>query len=513
MRHQYAALLATCLLGSASALLQEVSPSLCDADVQQYSGYFTLTTGTKLAQKHYFYWFFEARNQPETAPVLLWMTGGPGCSSAVALFGENGPCHVSPDGSFTTKNNFSWNEVANIIFIDQPAGTGFSYGLGMDHNETSVANDMYDFLQQFFTAHPKYSANPFYTFGESFAGHYVPAVTHKIWQMNQQLHAGQVRIPLVGTAIGNGLVDPLTQFKVQGRPSPSTQPNLPGAGGHASLKSERRNPAAPVPARICGWLSPTPTLPLSFALLTHSLPPRRDSSARPCVQYYAEMVVSSNDHKPAVSNVTHALMRASLGPCLAAIRACQAAPATCVLAIDTCNIGQLLPYTASGMNPYDMRVKCAKPPLCYDFSNVANYLGQKAVKAALGVPESRNWADCNRAVALSFELSGDWMQSFQDKLPDQLASGIRVLVYAGDQDYICNWLGNQAWTREMKWPGKAAFGAAEVTEWKVHGQPAGTIQTASNFTFLRVYDAGHMVPRDQPVNALAMVKSFIASEF
>ena len=79
MRHQYAALLATCLLCSASALLQEVSPSLCDADVQQYSGYYTLTTGKKLAQKHYFYWFFEARNQPETAPVLLWMTGGPGC--------------------------------------------------------------------------------------------------------------------------------------------------------------------------------------------------------------------------------------------------------------------------------------------------------------------------------------------------------------------------------------------------------------------------------------------------
>merc|ERR550537_1421138 len=103
------------------------------------------------------------------------------------------------------------------------------------------------------------------------------------------------------------------------------------------------------------------------------------------------------------------------------------------------------------MNPYDMRVKCAKPPLCYDFSNVKTFLDQPEVKAAIGVPANRHWADCNRAVALSFELSGDWMQSFETKIPDQLADGIRVLVYAGDQDYICNWLGNRAWAHAMKW--------------------------------------------------------------
>ena len=62
----------------------------------------------------------------------------------------------------------------------------------------------------------------------------------------------------------------------------------------------------------------------------------------------------------------------------------------------------------------------------------------------------------------------------------------------------------------MRWPGQAAFGAAQVAEWKVDGKAAGTLQTASNFTFLRVFDAGHMVPRDQPANALAMVNSFIA---
>ena len=64
------------------------------------------------------------------------------------------------------------------------------------------------------------------------------------------------------------------------------------------------------------------------------------------------------------------------------------------------------------MNPYDMRVKCAKPPLCYDFSNVATYLARPEVQAKLGVT-GHKWADCDRGVALGFELDGDWMQSYQ----------------------------------------------------------------------------------------------------
>lgn len=260
--------------------------------------------------------------------------------------------------------------------------------------------------------------------------------------MNQALPPGAQAINLAGTAVGNGLTNPLVQF-----------------------------------------------------------------------QYYAEMAVSTNDHKPAVSNATHALMKIATPACVAAIRACQTTPATCILAIDTCNIGLLIPYTLSGMNPYDMREKCKVPPLCYDFSGVAKFLARADVKTALGVPANRHWSDCNRAVALSFELSGDWMQSFQTKIQDQLAAGIRVLIYAGDQDYICNWLGNRAWTNELKWPGQSAFAGAGTKPWVVSGAEAGTIQTAKNLTFLRVYDAGHMVPRDQPAEALAMVKSFLAAEW
>eukprot|EP00494_Astrolonche_serrata_P005016 UN05031 len=95
-----------------------------------------------------------------------------------------------------------------------------------------------------------------------------------------------------------------------------------------------------------------------------------------------------------------------------------------------------------------MRVPCAVPPLCYDFSNVATYLSQKSVTEALGTT-GHKWSDCNHAVAMAFELSGDWMKNYQTMIPDQLNSGIRVLMYAGDQDYICNWLGNQAWVKAL----------------------------------------------------------------
>eukprot|EP00501_MAST-03F_sp_TOSAG23-6_P000285 GSMAST32.ASY1.ANO1.291.1 assembled CDS len=171
---------------NAYGTLETSSPSgLCDV-TKQYSGYYKLGT----QNKNYFYWFFESRNDPANAPLVLWLTGGPGCSSEVALFGENGPCKVQSD--LTTKTNpNSWNENANLIYIDQPAGTGFSYG-SHDTNETETKE--------------------FFVFGESYAGHYVPAVTHRIYEGNKNVKSGDIYIPLKGLAIGNGLTDPEIQY-------------------------------------------------------------------------------------------------------------------------------------------------------------------------------------------------------------------------------------------------------------------------------------------------------------
>ena len=124
------------------------------------------------------------------------MTGGPGCSSEVALFGENGPCSVNDAGDGTLPNAFSWNSRANLLYVDQPTGTGFSYGRDKDHDEAGVAADMYDFLQQFYAAHPSLLANELFIVGESYAGHYVPAVSHAVWANNKELPAGALALNL-----------------------------------------------------------------------------------------------------------------------------------------------------------------------------------------------------------------------------------------------------------------------------------------------------------------------------
>jgi carboxypeptidase C (cathepsin A) len=149
------------------------------------------------------------------------MTGGPGCSSGIALFNENGPCSVKMSGMSTKKNAFSWNSKANMLFIDQPAGTGFSFGEAesdYDHNEAGVSRDMYNFLQAFYAAHPEYKPNPFHVFGESYGGHFVPATAGAILAGNKvAVNEGKFVIPLKGVGIGNGLTAPEIQYGFYGK--------------------------------------------------------------------------------------------------------------------------------------------------------------------------------------------------------------------------------------------------------------------------------------------------------
>lgn len=101
-----------------------------------------------------FYWMFESRDAPSTDPLVLWLTGGPGCASEVALFYENGPYQFNEDGSLKTNAN-SWNEVSNLLYVDQPVGTGFSQGgLHDARSEEEVAADMAVMLRGFLEQNP-----------------------------------------------------------------------------------------------------------------------------------------------------------------------------------------------------------------------------------------------------------------------------------------------------------------------------------------------------------------------
>merc|ERR1712070_1043956 len=135
---------------------------------------------------------------------------------------------------------------------------------------------------------------------------------------------------------------------------------------------------------------------------------------------------------------------------------------------------------------------------------MGTFLNLDSTKDALHISkESHHWESCNMGINLRFHT--DWMKDFSPYVADLLNAGIPSLIYAGDVDFICNYLGNKAWTLNLDWQHTSEFNDAEEHEW----DSSGLARTSNGLTFLQVYDAGHMVPSDQPEVALSMINKFI----
>ncbi|KAH9897374.1 alpha/beta-hydrolase [Xylariomycetidae sp. FL2044] len=155
--------------------VREQHENICAAGSRQYTGWIDVSE-----EKSLFFWFFESRNDPLNDPVILWINGGPGGSSMMGLFAEIGPCLTNEHNNGTDFNGDSWTNFANVIFLDQPAGVGFSKmnnsTLGGPDNALEAAQDFDRFLTIFFgDVFPTFSHLPFHIAGESFGGTYVPA--------------------------------------------------------------------------------------------------------------------------------------------------------------------------------------------------------------------------------------------------------------------------------------------------------------------------------------------------
>jgi len=114
-----------------------------------YSGYLTVN---KTYNSNLFFWYFPAKNNPSTAPVVLYLQGGPGASSMFAIFVENGPFSLTADKKLKPRK-YSWHLDHNVLYIDNPVGTGFSFtdsDAGYATNEVDVGNDLYSAMTQFF---------------------------------------------------------------------------------------------------------------------------------------------------------------------------------------------------------------------------------------------------------------------------------------------------------------------------------------------------------------------------
>jgi len=172
----------------AAARVVDPLPGLSANDQpESYSGYITVDEET---DSHIFFWFFPAtvsnwyfddvltqktfqNVDPSNAPLVIWLQGGPGSSSMLGLFEINGPVSAIYQGSETvaTTNPFAWTQLASIIYIDQPVGTGFSHTAGkFVTTQEETADDLYEMLRQWFLLFPEYTSNAFFVFGESYGG-------------------------------------------------------------------------------------------------------------------------------------------------------------------------------------------------------------------------------------------------------------------------------------------------------------------------------------------------------
>jgi len=167
-----------------------------------YSGYLdTLITGNRL-----FYVFFPSQSNPSTDPVLLWLNGGPGCSSLFGMLGEIGPVTTDNFSGELKLNPYSWNMQVNLLFIEQPAGVGFSTAADPEYNWTDVENakNLLAGVKDFFNTFTELKGREFYISGESYAGIFIPHLAAEILEDKSSYD----KVNLKGILIGNALTDP-----------------------------------------------------------------------------------------------------------------------------------------------------------------------------------------------------------------------------------------------------------------------------------------------------------------
>ncbi|KAF4477037.1 Carboxypeptidase Y-like protein [Colletotrichum fructicola Nara gc5] len=197
-----------------SAPLQQATGRVC---ARQHTGW------ADIGERHLFFWFHEARHDEQDAPLMIWFQGGPGGSSLHGMLYENGPC-LSDGANGTEFNPNSWTEHFNIIYLDRPAGVGFSY-VDDYSDETSYpsraeesALDIISFIKLFYEAFPDFADADLHLAGESYAGRYIPSIASTILEYNDFLtsapdvKAALATIPLRSSMLGNPWISPAEQL-------------------------------------------------------------------------------------------------------------------------------------------------------------------------------------------------------------------------------------------------------------------------------------------------------------
>ncbi|ORX43278.1 alpha/beta-hydrolase [Piromyces finnis] len=404
-------------------------PDISTLNSTQYAGLLPIRTNTFV-----FFWLFE-QEEPKKPNIkeklTVWLNGG----SMDGVFMENGPYTFDEDGKIT-HNPYSWNKHTNVVYVDQPTGTGFSYTKNNDipRNEYDVGRDFNTFLGQLFRVFPQYADAEIYIAGESFAGTYIPYIASNLIKnpVNEKM------IDLQGIAIGNGWIDPARQY--QGYLKYSVDNNI--LSGNALKKVKE---------------------------LTNK-----------CTEEYKK--------KDRIKNYG------------------------CEYILDSILDGT----TANGqfcINMYDIRLRdtdkkggCGLYSWPLTLGSMTYYLQRLDVIEAIHASATpHTWRECTSRV--SSALSGDNSKPSYTLFPF-LLEHIKITLFAGDKDLICNHAGIEMMIDNMTWDGAKGYSNGLI-DWVVNGKVSGAYQSERNLTYIRMTNGSHMVPIDLPEESLFMFNSFI----
>ena len=152
-----------------------------------------------------YYLLFRSRVNSESCPLVFWHNGGPGTPSLLGAFYENGPYQFD-ENSKLKYNSFSWNQNANIVYIDQPVNVGFSSANKLPLSQAEATEDLYNFTIKFLEKFKEFIGRDLYITGESHGGHYIPSIALYI------LDNPHPYVNLKGISIGDGEINAFYQL-------------------------------------------------------------------------------------------------------------------------------------------------------------------------------------------------------------------------------------------------------------------------------------------------------------
>ena len=426
-----------------------------------YSGYLNVSEIKK------FHYIFNIAPDSENKPLVLWLNGGPGCSSLDGWANEHGPMTLDDEGHFKL-NNYSWHNEANMIYLESPGNVGFSYinstakeDLYVDDNTT--AKDNLQALLSFFEKFPEMKDKDFYISGESYGGIYVPILAYEIIEYNKDLEETE-KIKLKGILVGNGVVD---------------------------------------------WKYDVNLARMDF-LFTHHLTSYEHRLD------YVKYCLTNKTYDEGKCNETYN----SADEVLDGVNLYDY--------LRECKIPKNLKGEISSKSKYYQyapwafkRQKTTNEELlnlneeeeegqsvpCFDDTNVENYFSRPDVQSALHVVNLTRWRVCSDDIFSNYSILDEGsIWTFKTLMKE----GLRILIYSGDSDAVVPYNGNQLWIRDLK---------LETIEpwrsWRVDNDPdniAGYVVKYNGLTFCTIKGTGHMAPMWKPKESFYMFSKFLKEE-